>query len=84
MYVIDQWPAKGKKFITKRFIYVKKVYADGAYETPRKGGAPIGDIAGVDPGHQCSGVETIYTVSTQTFVGGHVGRPSRIFRRSAR
>ncbi|MEO7493475.1 MAG: BPSL0067 family protein [Massilia sp.] len=34
IYVVDQWPAKEKKLISKRFIYAKKVYADGTYETP--------------------------------------------------
>jgi hypothetical protein len=44
IYVIDQWPAKGKEFISKRFIYVKKVYADGTYETPSDNAAAFSVI----------------------------------------
>lgn len=44
IYVIDQWPAKEKQFISKRFIYAKKVYADGTYETPSDNAAAFSVI----------------------------------------
>jgi hypothetical protein len=44
IYVVDQWPAKEKKFITKRFIYSKKAYADGSFETPSDNAAAFSVI----------------------------------------
>lgn len=44
IYVVDQWPAKEKKFISKRFIYVKKVYADGSFESPSDNAAAFSVI----------------------------------------
>ncbi len=41
---VDQWPAKEKKFISKRFIYVKKVYADGSFESPSDNAAAFSVI----------------------------------------
>jgi hypothetical protein len=36
--------AKEKKFITKRFIYSKKAYADGSFETPSDNAAAFSVI----------------------------------------
>ncbi len=34
IYVIDQWPGRDKRSISKRFIRLKKTYSNGQYETP--------------------------------------------------
>jgi hypothetical protein len=44
IYVIDQWPGRDKKFISKRFIYVKKIFADGSFETPSDNAAAFSVI----------------------------------------
>jgi len=44
IYIIDQWPAASKKFISKRFIYVKKVHPDGTYEDPSDNAAAFSVI----------------------------------------
>jgi hypothetical protein len=44
IYVIDQWPSPDKKSISKRFIYAKKVYADGSFETPSDNAAAFSVI----------------------------------------
>jgi hypothetical protein len=44
IYVIDQWPAASKKFISKRFIYVKKINPDGTYVEPSDNAAAFSVI----------------------------------------
>lgn len=44
IYVVDQWPAKEKKLISKRFIYVKRVYDDGSFESPSDNAAAFSVI----------------------------------------
>jgi hypothetical protein len=44
IYVIDQWPAQSKKFISTRFIYAKKMNADGSYDNPSDNAAAFSVI----------------------------------------
>ncbi|MBJ7314365.1 BPSL0067 family protein [Rugamonas sp. CCM 8940] len=44
IYVVDQWPNNGTDKIEKRFIRLKKRYANGIYETPSDNAAAFSVI----------------------------------------